>query len=483
MNPHEKIGSDCGMRVLSSRDEVSILFVTTVAGFLSTLMSTSVNIALPVIESEFHISAAMLGWIPLAYILTCGAGLMPAGQLSDLQGRKRVFLWGMVIFTLFSGAPALAPSAGWIIGLRLVQGAGAALLFATTTAMVTAAYPLERRGRALGLQISGVYLGMTLGPALGGIITHGVGWRGLFWVVFVLGTLNCLATLVLTRGIEWRAAEKVVFDKRGSAVYAVSLSLFLVGLSKLPGAMGAALLVLGAAGLALFMWWETKAVNPILPVSLLRHNAVFTFSNLSSLINYSATFAMTFLISLYLEYVRGLNSMTAGFVLVAGLFLQACTSPLSGRLVDRVPARAVASGSMVLCTVGLAGLAFVGNHTPYWLLILLLCVLGVGFGLFAPAITHAVMGSVEKRDLSVAAATLATVRLAGQNISLGVATLVLVLLVGRHEIQPSDYPNVLASVQITFGIFAFFCLLGIGASLVGGGHRSAQGSSEGSARV
>jgi MFS family permease len=164
--------------------------------------------------------------------------------------------------------------------------------------------------------------------------------------------------------------------------------------------------------------------------------------------------------------------MTAGFVLVAGMFLQACFSPVSGRLVDRFPARLIASGSMVLCTLGLAGLAFVSETTPYWQLISLLCVLGVGFGLFAPAITHAVMGSVERRDVSIAAATLATVRLAGQNISLGVATLVLALVVGQHEIRPSDYPNLLTSVQITFGIFAFFCLIGIGASFVGGGHRS-----------
>jgi MFS family permease len=471
----ERPGISVDGPALSPRDEVSILVVTTMAGFLSTFMSSAVNIALPVIEAEFHVSAVVLGWIPLAYILTCGAGLMPAGQLSDLQGRRRVFLWGMIVFTMFSGAPALAPSAEWIIGLRLVQGIGAALLFATTTAMVTAAYPLERRGRALGLQISGVYLGLTLGPALGGIITHGVGWRGLFWIVFILSALNCLATLLFTRGIEWRAPKGLVFDRVGSAIYAVSLPLLLVGLSMLPGILGIVLLVVGAFGVSVFLRWETKARDPILRVDLLRKNRVFAFSNLSSLINYSATFAMTFLISLYLEYVRGLNSMTAGFVLVAGMFLQACFSPISGRLVDRVPARVVASGSMVLCTLGLAGLAFVGTNTPYWQLISLLCVLGIGFGLFAPAITHAVMGSVERRDVSVAAATLATVRVAGQNISLGVATLVLALVAGQHEIQPGDYPNLLTSVQITFGIFALFCLVGVGASLVGGGRRSKSG--------
>lgn len=453
---------------IRARDQNMILITSTMAGFLSTFMSSSVNIALPVIDSEFHVSAVVLGWIPLAYIVTGGAALMPAGQLSDFQGRRRVFLWGLIIFTVFSGASALAPSAGWLIGLRLAQGFSAGLLFATTTAMIISAFPLERRGRALGLQISGVYLGTTLGPALGGIITHSLGWRGLFWIIAGLALVNCILTVTQTQGLEWREPAGSSFDVVGAAIYGVALPAVLVGLSFLPGLLGILFLVVGVAGLAVFVWWESRTPNPIFRVDLMRHNRVFAFSNLSSLINYSATFAMTFLISLYLQYNRGLNAMTAGFVLVIGLFLQAAFSPVAGRLVDRVPARLVASGGMCLCVLGLVGLAFIGETTPYWHLIPLLCLLGIGFAFFAPAITHAVMGSVERRDVSVAAAVLATVRMAGQNISLGVATLVLALVVGKHEIQPGDYPHVLTSVRITFGIFAALCAFGVAASLVGG---------------
>ena len=444
-----------------------LLFVSTVAGFVSTFMSSSVNIALPVIGSEFHVSAVLLGWIPLAYIVTGGAGLMPAGQLSDLWGRRRVFLSGMIVFTVFSAACALAPSAGWLIALRLAQGVGSALLFSTTTAMIIAAYPLERRGRALGLQISGVYLGLTLGPALGGIVTHNVGWRGLFWIITAVGVANCIVTVTQTRGIEWRDASKPRFDGIGAAIYAIALPAVLVGLSLLPGLRGIVFLVAGAAGLVVFVLYETRVRNPIFRVDLMRHNRVFAFSNLSSLINYSATFAMTFLISLYLVYVRGLNTQTAGFVLVAGLFMQAASSAVAGRLVDRMPPKLVASGGMALCVLGLLGLSFLGEATPYWHLIALLCVLGVGFGFFAPAITHAIMGSVSKRDVSIASATLATMRMAGQNLSLALATLVLALLVGEHEIQPADYPHVLKSVQITFAIFTALCAVGLVASLVG----------------
>jgi MFS family permease len=467
MRSIETRGSAPDESTLSSRDQAMLLTISTIAGFISTFMASAVNIALPVIGSEFHVTAVLLGWIPLAYIVTGGAGLMPAGQLSDLWGRKRVFVSGMIVFTVFSAASALAPSAGWLIALRLAQGVGSALLFSTTTAMVTAAYPLERRGRALGLQISGVYLGLTLGPALGGIITHNVGWRGLFWIVAAVGAANCVLAATQARGIEWRDIAKPKFDAIGSGIYAVSLPAVLVGLSLLPAQRGVIFLVAGVVGLVVFVWWETRVRNPILRVDLIRHNRVFAFSNVSSLINYSATFAMTFLMSLYLVYVRGLNTQTAGFVLVAGLFVQAASSSVAGRLVDRVPARLVASGGMALCVLGLLGLSFVGNATPYWHLIALLCVLGLGFGFFAPAITHAIMGSVEKRDVSVASATLATMRVAGQNISLGLATLVLALVVGQHEIQPVDHAHVLTSVRITFAIFTALCVVGLGASLVG----------------
>ena len=289
----------------------------------------------------------------------------------------------------------------------------------------------------------------------------------MFWIVTAVGLANCIVTLTQTRGIEWRDASKPRFDGVGALIYAIALPAVLVGLSLLPGTRGISFLVAGVAGLVVFVLWETRVRNPIFRVDLMRHNRVFAFSNLSSLINYSATFAMTFLISLYLVYIRGLNTQTAGFVLVAGLFFQAVSSAVAGRLVDRMPPKLVASGGMALCVLGLLGLSFLGKATPYWHLIALLCVLGVGFGFFAPAITHAVMGSVSKRDVSIASATLATMRMAGQNLSLALATLVLALLVGEHEIRPADYPHVLTSVQITFAIFTALCAVGLVASLVG----------------
>jgi MFS family permease len=378
-----------------------------------------------------------------------------------------VFILGMVIFTVISVASGFAPSASILLALRAIHGVSLAIGAATATALVILAYPPQSRGRALGLNVAGVYLGLTLGPVLGGLIIHNLGWRGLFFVVGALGLANVVVALWKLRGVDWREPRRARFDVLGSAVYAVSLTALLLGFSWLPGIAGVVLVAGGVGGLTAFLWWETRAADPLLKVDLLRGNRVFAFSNAAAFINYAATSAMVFLMSLYLQYNRGLNAQTAGLVLVTGTFVQAALSPVAGRLADRVASRYVASAGMAVCVVGLLGLSFVGTTTSYWEIIAMLCVLGFGFAFFSTPITHSVMGSVDKRFVGVASATLATMRQAGISISMGVATLVLALEVGRQAIQPADYPQVLTSVRVSFLIFAVLCALGVCASLVG----------------
>ena len=443
-----------------------ILVATAMIGFVATFMASSINIALPLIESEFRISAVTLGWISTAYVLSAGAVLMTVGRLADLYGRMRVYLIGLAAFTVLSFASALAPSASVLIVLRVFQGLASALLFATHTALVILSHPPEVRGRALGLQVAGVYLGLTLGPVLGGIISRNAGWRILFVVVGGLSLANCVVPFWRLRKIDWREPKVARFDVLGSVVWAIALSALLLGFTYLPDTAGAILITAGMVGLALFFWWETRAGDPILSVDLFRSNRVFALSTAASLINYSATFAMTFLMSLYLQYNRGLDAQEAGLILVPGLFVQAGLSVLAGRLADRLPARMLASTGMSLTVLGLFAFTFLSETTRYWYIIGVLCALGVGLALFASPMTHTVMGSVEKRHVGVASATLATMRVTGQNLSMGLATLVLALVVGRHEIGRADYPQFLCSARISFAIFAALCVFGVAASLV-----------------
>jgi EmrB/QacA subfamily drug resistance transporter len=454
-----------------------VVLVVAVAEFLTTFMVSSVNIALRAIDNEWHVSAVALGWISLAYILTVAAILMPTGRLADLYGRKRFFLAGMVVFTVFAFASALAPSAQILILLRTLQGVGTGMLYACASAMVTLAYPPERRGRALGTQVAGVYLGFTLGPLLGGVIIDNLGWRWVFVFVGALGVIVCLLAGWRLRGVEWREPKRAHFDVTGSIAWAVALTMLLAGLSLLPDALGWVLSAAGVCGIAGFLWLETRVPDPVLSVDLFRGNRVFAYSNAATFMCYAATYAVAFLVSLYLTYNKGLMAQTAGLVLLSGLVVQTVCSPIAGRLSDRIEARFVASAGMAVCVFGLGALMFLGNATPYWYIIAVLCVLGLGFAFFATPIIHAIMGSVDRSYTGVASATIGTMRMTGQNISMGLATLVLAVFVGRHPIGTADYPHLLTSIRVTFAILTVLCMFALVALLVGPrGERARRGS-------
>lgn len=460
-------------RMERSKQRMALAAVTA-CGFLTAFAFSGVNVALEKIASDLNLSAVALSWVTLACILATGALLMPMARVSDFRGRKTVFLFGLAGFALFCFASALAPNGRVLILTQALQGVAAAFLFSTTVAITTLSQPPQTRGRALGLQVSGVYLGITLGPVLGGILTQNLGWRGLFMVLGALNLVNFVVPLFTLRGVEWREAKTAPFDVRGSAVWIVALSALIIGFSNLPGALGYGLIAAGILGLAGFVWVESRAQDPILNVDLLRRNRVFASANAALFINYAATTGMAFLMSLYLLYNRGLDAQTAGFVLVAGPFVQAAVSPVAGRLADRFEARLVASVGMAFCAVGLFALAFLKETTPYGFVIATLCVVGLGFGLFSSPIIHAVMGSVDRRYVSVAAATSSTMRVTGQSFSMGIVALVLAVIVGRHEISASDHVHLMTSIRTTFVVFASLCVIGVIASLAGGGRETAQ---------
>jgi MFS family permease len=454
-----------------------VLAVAALSGFVATFAASAINVALPKIEEEFHLSAVALDWIPLAYVLAAAALIMAAGRMGDIFGRMKVFTIGLAGFTVFAFAAAFAPSGPVLITLRALQGLTAALLFATNIALATLSQPPATRGRALGLLTAGVYLGSSTGPVLGGLVTDYLGWRALFLLVGGFALVTCVLTFWRLRKVEWKEPREASFDVLGSAVWAVALPALLLGFTFLPELIGILLVVGGSLGLAFFLWWETRAADPILSVNLLRHNRAFAFSNAAALINYSATFALSFLMTLYLHYTMGLRLREVGYVLVAAPVFQTVVSPFAGRLADRFQPRLVAATGQALCVLGLLALVFLGNDTPFWYIILALCVSGVGFGLFASPVAHMVMGSVGRHDVGTASATLATMRVSGQGVSMGISGLVLALLVGRgNRLQPSDYPHLLTSVRVAFAIFAVLCVLGLVAVLLG---RKTQTSTEG----
>jgi len=378
-----------------------------------------------------------------------------------------VFVLGLLLHTATAVVCGLAWSAPVLLAARVGQGVGGGMIFGTSVALITSAVPPGRRGAALGVTVASVYFGLSLGPPVGGLLTEHLGWRSVF---FVASGVGMLAAVVAARGLvgDWAEAAGETFDWVGALFYGCGLGALVYGLGKLPSGSGMALVALGLTTLAFFVSWEQRARHPLLDIRLFRENRVFAFSNLAALINYSATYAVAFLLSLYLQSVRGLSAQAAGGVLATQPLLQALVSPLAGWLSDRIDPRVVASAGMGLITAGLAALALSTEPMSRAFLLGCLVVLGTGFGLFSSPNTHAVMGSVTSRSFGVASATIAAMRLVGQMLSMGIAGLLLALFVGHDPLAPDRNEAFLAAMRTGFTVFSVLCLAGTFASLARG---------------
>lgn len=449
-----------------------VLVVTTAGGFLTPWMVSSLNIALPTMGREFSMSAVALGWLSTVYILAAAALLVPFAKISDIVGRRRIYVWGALLYCVASLLCAVAPNEAWLLAFRAAQGCGAALMFGTGVAIVSAVFPPGERGRALGINVAATYLGLSVGPVVGGVMTERLGWRSVFIVAAVLAAVVAVLMAFFVKA-EWKVpGARGRFDLVGSVVYIISLIGLTWGLSELPSLLGALLLAGGLLAFLLFIWWESKTTSPLLDLWLFRSNRVFALSNLAALINYSATFAVGFLLSLYLQYIRGYSAETAGLILIAQPVLMALFSPWAGRLSDRVEPRLVASTGMMLAVVGLALLIFLGPDTSIVFLLLVLALLGLGFALFSSPNTNTIMSSVQPQHYGLASATLATMRTTGQMVSMALAMLVFAVVVGRVEITPEHYGAFLHAVRLAFGIATAMCVVGTFASLARGNLRS-----------
>ncbi len=445
-------------------DRQSALLVTTLGAFLIPLMGSSLNIALPSIGKEFEMSAVVLTWVTTSYLLTVAIFLIPMGRISDIYGRRRVFLLGFSIYTVSCLFCALAASPLLLISFRFFSGIGASMTFSTGAAILTSIYPPGERGKVLGINVAAVYAGLSCGPFLGGLLTYMFGWRSIFLIHVPLGLLIILVTLSKLKG-EWREARGERFDLTGSVLSGFALVAIMSGFSRLPGIEGVALVLLGFFAVFLFIKWEERATSPIFQMDLFRKNKIFALSNLAALISYSATFAVSFMMSLYLQILRGFNPGEAGLILVFQPVMQAIFSPVAGTLSDRIEPRLVASLGMGLTSVGLFLLTFLTQGTAMPFIIGTLLLLGLGFALFSSPNTNAVMSSVEKKFYGVASATLGTMRSTGMMFSMGIVTVIFAIYIGQTQLEPSHHHLFLKSFKIAFRVFTALCIAGIFASL------------------
>ena len=420
---------------------LTALTIASLSSFITPFMISSINIALPVIGKEFKTDAVVLSWVATSYLLAAAVSLVPFGKLADIYGRKKIYMIGIIIFTLTSFFSAVSVSAPMLIVIRIFQGAGSAMIYATGIAILSSVYPVQDRGRVFGIAVGATYIGLSCGPFFGGFLTQHLGWRSIFLVNIPFGVLIILLIAFKLKSGEWKGAEGQKFDLTGSIIYGTAIFAFMFGISILPEAMSVILMLTGAAGLAAFVKWELVVASPVFEVSLFVTNRTYAFSCLAALINYSATFAVGFLLSFYLQDIKGLSPELTGVVLVSTPIMMAVFSPFAGRLSDRVEPRVIATMGMGLTTLGLVPLIVLNNRTALAYIIVSLMILGFGFALFSSP---------------------------NMNASMGIVTLIFSLFIGRAQITPQYYPQLIKSVRVAFIVFSAFCAGGIFFSLYRG---------------
>lgn len=443
------------------------LIVATISSFIGPFMGSSVNVALPSIGTDFSMGAVLLGWVNTAYLLAAATLVIPFGRLGDIYGRKKIYMWGVVVFTLSSLLTANSDSSSSIILFRVFQGLGASMIFATGMPILISAYPVGERGKAIGIAVAAVYLGLSLGPFFGGIITEHLSWRYIFWFNLPLGLILLAVIFFMLKG-DWAEARGAKFDLAGSAMLAVSLLTTMYGFTNLPETFAFILIAVGLLGIAFFVKLEMRTENPVIDIDLFRYNTIFAFSNLAALINYAATFAVGFLLSLYLQRLKGLSPQEAGLVLVCQPIIQALFSPVAGRLSDKTEPRTVASTGMALTFIGLVMLFFLRSDSSLAYIIACLIVLGFGFAFFSSPNTNAIMSSVERRYFGVGGAMVSTMRQVGMMFSMGIVMMVLAIMLGDAEITVKTQNQFIDSLKLSFAVFAVMCFGGIFASLARG---------------
>ncbi|MBE0522779.1 MAG: MFS transporter [Methanosarcinales archaeon] len=399
------------------------MFVVSIGVFMATLDSSIINISLPTLTKYFLTDITTIQWVILSYLLTITALLLTLGRISDMYGRKPVFILGLLIFTLGSGLCSFSATAGQLIAFRVVQGLGAAMIMANGPAIITHVFPHTERGKALGLIGTVVSIGFMAGPALGGFLIGWIGWQSIFYINIPIGLLGTVYALKTLHPDEVQAEQK--FDVLGAVFMFISLTALLLGITQGEELRWGSLEILGlfilfTVFLLLFLIVENRTSQPMVELSLFR-NRPFSASNMSGFLSFVAMSGVTLLIPYYLENILGYNITHVGVIYMAIPLVMALVAPVSGWISDKTNSFKLSSAGMGITSLALWLISDLGMGSSFYDIIIRLALVGLGMGLFQSPNNSIVMGAVPKNRLGIAGGMLAMVRNLGMVTGIAIA--------------------------------------------------------------
>ena len=442
---------------------------------MSSLDGSIVNIAIPALSRDLRASFQVVQWIPIIYLLIQAVTLISFGRLSDLHGRKSFFLFGISLFTFASFLSTFVTTDIELVIFRAIQGIGSSFISSNAPSMITDIFPREETGKALGINVATIYLGLVTGPVLGGLIVQFSTWRLIFFINIPIGIV-----LVI---IGWFKLHKVNpgikeerFDLRGTLLFGAFLATLLLALT-IANLVGwdsiqvILLFIISISSIILFIYLESKTRYPLFKLSLFRVNRIFSFANFAALLNYTAVSGVSFLLSIYLQSILGISPAITALYLLPTTITMAMIAPLSGRLSDKVGTRILTTLGMIIMAIGFIILSVVLQFLPLIYIIITQFIVGAGIGLFSSPNNSAIMNAVEPRDHGIAAGTLSTMRVVGQSTSVALLSVILTLFIPLSLLNPIlSNPTVITDptaiqefttgMQVLLIVSAILCLVG-----------------------
>ena len=450
---------------MNLKESTYVIILASIASFFVAYISAAPAVALPAMAKQFALSNILQNWVVNVFLFSVAIFAVPLGSLSSKIGIKKSFIIGNIIFLIGSIVTGLAWSDWSLLIFRAFQGIGAALIYTTVMSIVTLEVPEEIRGKALGIVVAFVYIGLAVAPVIGGILTYNLGWPSIFYISIPFVLITLIITQWKLDG-EWVLSEGEEFDTKGSILWAIAILLFIYGFTIINEFNGLIIAVIGIILVITFGLWEIKAKFPVYDIKVFKDKR-FLSSNVASVISYIATFVVTYILNYHMQYILGMDSQTAGLFLIITPVAMAIVSPLAGKLSDKINPQKLAAIGMVFVTFALIILSFLNKDTPMYLIIFAMLVQGIGYGIFCSPNTNIIMSSVPEKDTPTASISVTVMRVIGQTMSLAMLTVIFAIIMGNVPIIPQFYGLLTFSCQITCIISGILCVIAIFASLVG----------------
>lgn len=450
------------MEAISKSQRKILLLASCVASAITPMTGSMMNLSLVGIGGEFIVGAHSLAYVNTIFLLSSVIFMVPISKVADIYGRKQLFIIGLLIHVVSSFGGHFSTSYEMLLFFRFLMGMGTAAIATTAITMITDAFPVHERGAAIGYNTASVYLGLAMGPVLGGLINDLFSWRAVFLLTV---PLVFIALFAISRVDLVPKLERKKFDIFGTLLYVVAITMSVLGVINVSRPEALIVLAIGILLFVAFFRYQQRIDNPVLSVGIFS-NKVFARSSLASFLMNSANFSVLFFISLYLQTIGALTSVQAGMVLVSQPIVQTLFTPYFGGLHDKMKdKRVLPTVGVAVTTLGVLVMLTLSLDVNLWTVVISLMLFGMGNAIFNPPNTTTMMSSVEAKDRSSASATVAVVRQTGMVASMGIAMAAISIIMGSLDmLEPSTYGNFVDVIRVSFVVSSVMCILALMAS-------------------